>query len=142
MKALDLKMKRAEQRAIRSGAKREAKKLAKQAGKFRADALAAGLKLHEMGSRPYTKHHPVYEEMVMPLLEEAARIASNAGFDILLQVRTPLHTEPNFTHCIGGFQDENKLTPTMKAQVDLIRARPAFGGETFPEVNAPAEPTE
>jgi hypothetical protein len=142
MKALDLKMKKAEQRAIRSGAKREAKKLAKQAGKFRADALAAGLKLHEMGAVPYTKHHPVYEEMIMPLLEEAAKIASNAGFDILLQVRTPLHSEPNFTHAIGGFQDENNLTPTMKAQVDLIRARPAFGGEGFPETKAPAEPTE
>ncbi|UIS24656.1 hypothetical protein S21ZY_094 [Pseudomonas phage ZY21] len=142
MKALDLKLKKAEQRAIRSGAKREAKKLAKQAGKFRADALAAGLQLHQMGARPYNKHHPVYEEMVMPLLEEAARIASNAGFDVLLQVRTPLHTEPNFTHCIGSFQDDKNLTPTMKAQVDLIRARPAFGGESFPEVNAPAEPTE
>ena len=52
MKALDLKLKKAEQRAIRSGAKHQAKKLAKQAGKFRADALAAGLKLHEMGNHP------------------------------------------------------------------------------------------
>lgn len=142
MKALDLKLKKAEQRAIRSGAKREAKKLAKQAAKFRADALAAGIALHQMGNHPYTKHHPVYEEMILPLLEEAAKIASNAGFDVLFQVRTPLSTEPNFTHAIGGFQDEKNLTPTMKAQVDLIRARPAFGGESFPEMNSPAEPDE
>lgn len=143
MKALDLKLKKAEQRAIRSGAKHQAKKLAKQAGKFRADALAAGLKLHEMGNHPYTKHHPVYEEMILPLLEEAAKIASNAGFDILLQVRTPLSTEPNFTHAIGSFKDENNLTPTMKAQVDLIRQRPVLGGgKGIPEVNCPPETTE
>lgn len=142
MKALDLKLKKAEQRAIRSGAKREAKKLAKQAGKFRADALAAGLQLHQMGARPYNKHHPVYEEMVLPLLEEAARIASNAGFDIFMQVRTPLSGQPNFTHCVASFQDQNNLTPTMKAQVDIIRARPILGGTQLPELNCPAEPTE
>lgn len=143
MKALDTKMKKAEQRAIRSGAKRQAKKLALQAGKFRADALAAGIKQTELGATIYTKHHPIYEEMILPLLEEAAKIASNAGFDILMQVRTPLSTEPNFTHAIGGFQDEDNLTPTMKAQVDLIRARPVLGGDKgFPEMKTPAEPTE
>ena len=143
MKALDTKMKKAEQRAIRSGAKRQAKKLAAQAGKFRADALAAGIKQTELGATVYTKHHPIYEEMILPLLEEAAKIASNAGFDILMQVRTPLSTEPNFTHAIGGFQDEDNLTPTMKAQVDLIRARPVLSGDKgFPEMKTPAEPTE
>lgn len=144
MKALNNKLLKAEQRAIRGGAVREAKKLAKQAGKFRCDALAAGMKMSNLGGKcPYAKHHPVYEELIMPLLEEAANIAANAGFDILIQVRTPLEGAPDFTQAIGGFQDENKLTETMKGCVDLIKARPVLGGTPFGDVKStPPEASE
>ncbi|ATW58030.1 hypothetical protein CNR34_00097 [Pseudomonas phage nickie] len=128
MKKLTDKVKIHESKALRTLSRRQARKLAAQAAKHRCDAMKHGANATVAGGKIYTKHHPIYEELILPLLEEATRIASNAGFDILLQVRTPLISEPNFTHAIGGFQDEKNLTPTMKGCIDLIRKRPSLGG--------------
>jgi hypothetical protein len=124
-----IKLKRSEQRAIRSGARKQGKKLLHQATKFHEDALRAGCKLNQLGASPYKDKHPAYEELVLPLLEQASRLCAVLGFDVLFQVRTPIPGEPNFTACVAGFQNEKSLTPTMKAQIDLIQQRPVIGKE-------------
>lgn len=141
MKKLEDKVKKHEAKARRTLAKRQANKLSKQAARFRADALTAGCQATQMGMKIY-KTHPVYEELIEPLLKEAAGIAAQAGFDILYQTRTPMPDNPNFTSCLGSFANRNNLTPTMKGCVDLIKARPSLGGDDIGEFKCQPEPTE
>ena len=142
MKQLENKVAKHEAKAKRTLARRQAKKLLLQATRFRCDALTAGYHAQQLGAKVYSKH-PVFEELILPLLEEAARIAANAGFDILYQTRTPVDGEPNFTHAFGGFKDEKSLTPTMKACVDLIKERPVINGtDGFGNVECQPKPAE
>lgn len=124
MKKLEDKVKKHECKAKRTLLRRQSVKLSKQAAKFRFDALKQGCLATEAGSKIYTKHHPVYEELILPLLEEAKKIALEYGFDIMFQTRTPIPGAENFTHGIVGIQGEP--TPTMQACLDLIKARPVY----------------
>lgn len=142
MKKLEDKVKKHEEKAKRTLARRQAVKLGKQATKFRTDAMMAGLTATKLGAKVYNTRHPIYEDLIEPLLKEAATIAAKAGFDILYQTRTPIPDSPNLTVCLGSFSDPNGLTPTMKAQVDLIKARPHMGGDKLDDLNCQSEPAE
>ena len=142
MKKLEDKVRRHEEKAKRTLARRQAVKLSKQAAKFRQDAFDAGKRASGMGAKIYGVNHPVYEDLIQPLLKEAAEIAAKYGFDVLYQTRTPIPGSPNYTACLGSFADNNNLTPTMKTCVDLIKARPSLSGDDIGEFNCQPEPAE
>jgi hypothetical protein len=143
MKTLEKNVRRHESKAKRTLARRQAAKLAKQAAKFRLDALQAGCDVHDQGGRVYTDSHPVYNELIEPLLKEVTLICQAQGFDFLLQVRTPMTDHPNLTMALCGIKDQP--TPTMNEQLELIKARPQIvkkDGKLVVEEKAetPAEP--
>lgn len=125
MKKLTSKVKVLEAKALRRLHKKSAADHARQAAKFREDSMKLGAQLSVAGASIYSKHHPVYEELVLPLLNQAAQIANKYGFNVLYQTHTPLPGEPNYTHAIGSMNSET-ITPTMQACVDLIQTRPAI----------------
>lgn len=110
-------------KAKRSLVKKEAAKYAGIARKFRADSLKLGVKLCAGGTQIYRFSHPVYEEFIQPLLEEAEKIAKKNGFNVLFQVQTPMETMPYFTSCLASI-DMSSASPTMKDCVELIQSRP------------------
>lgn len=142
MKTLEEKAKIVDLKAKRRLAIKQAVKLEKQAAKFRQDSLKFGCELAMKGVHIYKEDHPVYGDMILPLLHKAAGIAGAHAFDILFQTRCPMPNLPDFTSALGAFADENKLTPTMKGCVDLVKASrrvhvDATGAVRLNEVNFP-----
>lgn len=122
MKTLEEKAVIVDFKAKRRLAVKQAVKLEKQAAKFRMDALKYGCELAQRKVQVYKEAHPAYGDRVLPLLHKAASIAGEYGFDILFQTRTPMPGMPDYTSALGGFADEENLTPTMKACVDLVKS--------------------
>lgn len=125
MKKLETKVAKLEAKAKRLLLKKEAKRLERAAAKFRKDALKIGADLEVSGTRVYQAVHPVYQDMILPLLEEAARIANLYGFNALYQTHTPMPGVEQFTSVLGSIDSRN-VTPTMKSCVDLIQKRPVI----------------
>lgn len=123
MKKLEDKVKRHEMKAKRALLRRQAVKLSRQAAKFRQDALKAGAEATVAGSNIY-HHHPAYEDLVLPLLEEAHKLCERYGFDVIFHTRTPMKGMPDFTHVIAGFCDQP--TGTMGQCLELIRQQKAI----------------
>lgn len=137
MKKLTNKVRILEAKSLRKLHKKSASDHARQAAKFREDSLKLGCHLAQAGENPYKSgtDHPVYAELILPLLQQAAQIGAKHGFNVLFQVQTPLEGFPHFTHCIGSMNEET-VSPTMKGCVELIQARPAYvrkGGQLVAE---------
>lgn len=127
MKELISKVEKMEAGAKRTLVKKQAKKLEHQAAKFREDSLKLSSQLTVAGRNIYKSgKHPVYEELIEPLLERAAGIANFYGFNALFQVQTPVEGMPHFTSCLGTI-DSDTVSPTMKGCVELIEKRPVIG---------------
>ena len=125
MKKLTNKVRILEAKATRRLHKKSAADHARQAAKFRMDSLKLGCELAQVGSNPYKTVHPVYDELIQPLLMQAAEIGKKYGFNMLFQVHTPMPGMERFTSCIGSL-DKEKLTPTMAECVKIIEATPTF----------------
>lgn len=123
MKKLTSRVRILEAKATRRLHKKSATNHARQAAKFRMDSLKLGCDLAGVGESPYKTSHPVYDELILPLLNQAAQIANKYGFNTLYQTQTPLPEMPNFTHMLGA-ADSRTISTTMKAQLDLIHSRP------------------
>jgi hypothetical protein len=139
MKKFVDKVSRLEGKAKRKLLQKQAREHDRQARKFRQDAMKLGCELAVAGENLYNKHHPVYEELIMPLLDEAARLANKYGFNVLYQTHTPLPGQPMYSHAIGSM-DSRTVTPTMKACVDLIQARPKLSSTAAELITDRAEP--
>lgn len=128
MKKLTNKVRILEAKSLRKLHKKSASDHARQAAKFREDSLKLGCHLAQAGENPYKSgtDHPVYAELILPLLQQAAQIGAKYGFNCLFQVQTPIEGMPEFTHCIGNMNSET-VSPTMKACVELIEKRPLIG---------------
>lgn len=133
MKKLLTKIQKLEARAKRKLLVKQAQEHLRQAGKFREDAFKVGCELMLAGDKPFKDGHPVYIDQIRPLLEQAAKIASKYGFNVLYQTHTPMEGHPLFTSAIAGWNPDF-LTPTMKGCIDLIKERPILGG-TFPDMS-------
>lgn len=112
-----------ELRAKRALFLRKARALEAEAMKFRRDAAEAGCELTNLGEPIYTGH-PLYQDMVYPLIKRARHNCVVFGFDLMFQTRTPLPGSPDFTHAIVGIIDEP--TPTMAGCLELIQKRPSI----------------
>lgn len=123
MKKLTNKVRILEAKATRRLHKKSAADHARQAAKFRMDSLKLGCELAQVGESPYKASHPVYEELILPLLNQAVQIANKYGFNTLYQTQTPVEGMPNYTHMLGA-ADSSTISETMKAQLDLIHSRP------------------
>lgn len=123
MKKLTSKVRILEAKATRRLHKKSAADHARQAAKFRMDSLKLGCELAGVDESPYKASHPVYEELILPLLSQATQIANKYGFNTLYQTQTPIEGMPNYTHMLGAV-DNKTVSATMKAQLDLIHSRP------------------
>lgn len=123
MKKLTSKVKVLEAKALRKLHKRSAADHARQAAKFREDSMKLGAQLSVAGEHIYKADHPVYDELILPLLHQASQIASKYGFNTLFQTQTPLPDMPHFTHMIGSASSET-ISPTMQGQLEYIQSRP------------------
>lgn len=127
MKKLEDKVSRLEGKAKRKLLQKQSREMERQARKFREDSMKIGASLSVAGERIYDDH-PVYVELIEPLLREAARIATKYGFNCLYQTHTPIPGHERYTSAIGAF-DEETMTPTMKGCVELIKQRPQIKGK-------------
>lgn len=130
MRKLTNKVRILEAKSLRKLHKKSASDHARQAAKFREDSLKLGCQLAQAGDNPYKKgtDHPVYAELILPLLQQASQIGAKYGFNTLFQVQTPIEGMPEFTHALGSINSKT-VSPTMKACVDLIEKRPLIGNK-------------
>jgi hypothetical protein len=123
MKKLTSKIKILEAKALRKLHKKSASEHARQAAKFREDSMKLGAMVHQTGENIYKIDHPVYVELVQPLLMQATQIANKYGFNVLYQTHTPLPGMPLYSAVIGSI-DSKTVTPTMQGCIDFIKSRP------------------
>lgn len=123
MKKLASKAKVQEAKDLRKLHKRDASDHARLAAKAREQSMKLGAQLTVVGEGVYKLGHPVYEELIQPLLNQAAQIGSKYGFNTLFQTQTPLPGMPNYTHTIGA-ADSRTISTTMQGCIDLISSRP------------------
>ncbi|UKL14996.1 hypothetical protein hairong_091 [Pseudomonas phage hairong] len=123
MKKLTSKVKVLEAKALRKLHKRQAADHARQAAKFRYDSMKLGCELAMAGENIYKNNHPVYDELILPLLNQAVQIANKYGFNTVFQTQTPVPEMPNFTHMLGA-ADSRTISPTLQGCLDFINSRP------------------
>lgn len=123
MKKLTTKVQKLEAKALRKLHKKSAADHARQANKFREDSMKLGAQLTVSGDLIYKTDHPVYDELILPLLNQAVQIANKYGFNTLFQTQTPLPGMPNYTHMIGS-SDSRTISPTLKGCIELVQSRP------------------
>lgn len=110
-------------KATRKLLKKSASDHAREAARFREDSLREGARLTEAGVQIYKDSHPIYEELILPLLNQAVQIANKYGFNVLYQTQTPTPEMPEYTHAFASANSKT-ITPTMQGCIDLIHSRP------------------
>lgn len=110
-------------KATRKLLKKSASDHAREAARFREDSLREGARLAEAGVQVYKDSHPIYEELILPLLNQAVQIANKHGFNVLYQTQTPTPEMPEYTHAFASANSKT-ITPTMQGCIDLIHSRP------------------
>lgn len=111
-------IKRLEHKGLRILAKKQARRLEEQAREFRRDALVHAA----YSEKDYGTEHPVYEELVAPIVQQLKQVCLDNGFSFITVVHTPTENEPKHTVLTTGQFDD--APETFVKMVELAQTRP------------------